>query len=44
MEVTLVHPDNKDQKVVVSHPQQVAAFTAHGFVEVEAEPEAEPKV
>lgn len=35
MEVTLVHPDNKEQKAVATHPQQVAALQSQGFVEVE---------
>lgn len=34
MEVTLVHPNNRDQKVVATHPQQVAALQGAGFVEV----------
>lgn len=36
MEVTLVHPTDKDKKVVATHPQQVAAYTSRGFV-VEAD-------
>lgn len=45
MEVTLVHPDNKDQKVVATHPQQLVAFRGRGFVEEEAPKEqSTPKV
>lgn len=34
MEVTLVHPDNKDGKVVVTNQIQYDAFKARGFVDV----------
>lgn len=44
MEVTLVHPDNEGQQVIATHPQQVTAFTANGFVEVgQPEPEQAPE-
>lgn len=33
MEVTLVHPDDTANKVVVNHPVQLAAFKSQGFVE-----------
>lgn len=34
MEVTLVHPKNKDQKVVVTNQVQYDAFKKQGFVDV----------
>lgn len=34
MEVTLVHPDNEDQKVKVTNQIQYDAFKARGFVDV----------
>lgn len=33
MEITLVHPDDQNAKVVVSNPIQVAAYRGQGFVE-----------
>lgn len=33
MEVTLVHPDDRESKVVATHPAQVAAYKGSGFVE-----------
>lgn len=33
MEVTLVHPENKDQKVLVKNKIQYDAFLARGFVQ-----------
>lgn len=33
MEVTLVHPDDPQAKVTVTHPIQVAAYKGQGFVE-----------
>jgi len=32
MEVTLVHPDARETKVVVTHPVQEAAYRGQGFV------------
>lgn len=37
MEMALVHPDNAEQKVFVTHPQQLAAYEASGFIEVNEE-------
>lgn len=34
MGVAMVHPDNKEQVVIATHPQQVAALRSQGFVEV----------
>lgn len=34
MEVTMVHPDNKEQKVVVAHEQQYTAYKKMGFEDV----------
>lgn len=36
MEVTMVHPDNPEQKIIATHPQQVTAYRNQGFVEEEA--------
>lgn len=33
MEVTLVHPNDKDTKVVATHPIQVVAYKNQGFLE-----------
>lgn len=48
MEVTLVHPDDKETKVVATHPVQVAAFKGRGFVEeselVDLEKDADEEV